>query len=289
MFDADELVQADVAGVLRECQKIWTKLRTRVKAVDARHLNKQVLLDEVSQHVHGYLQDDRAIIQFRLGADSTTQLDAVMRALLGFTRTRTEKARYVDALGKTIKLFGQLETSALDRRFDPSPISTDAALASQSATASVVTETSTKVFVVHGHNDSLKEGVARFLEQLDLQPIILHEQVNRGKTIIEKVEAFSDVSFAVVLLTDDDVGSVKANVRNLQSRARQNVIFEWGYLIARLGRPNVCALRSSGVELPSDLQGVVYTDVDVKAAWKTELARELHAAGLPIDLNRLLK
>lgn len=99
-----------------------------------------------------------------------------------------------------------------------------------------------KVFVVHGHDNEAKEGVARFLYKLGLEPIILHEQASAGRTVIEKFETYSHgVAFAVVLLTPDDLGAAAADVSNLRSRARQNVIMELGYFIGKLGRMRVCA------------------------------------------------
>lgn len=146
-----------------------------------------------------------------------------------------------------------------------------------------------KVFVVHGHDNEAKEGVARFLEKLGLQPIILHEQPSAGRTIIEKFETYaSDIAFAVVLLTPDDVGSVARNPADLKSRARQNVVLELGYFMGRLGRTRVCALHKRGVELPSDYQGVLYIELDVAGAWKTKLAQEFIQAKLPIELSGLV-
>lgn len=153
-----------------------------------------------------------------------------------------------------------------------------------------------KVFVVHGHDEKLKTQVARFLEKLELQPIILHEQPDQGLTIIEKFEKHSNVSFAVVLLTPDDEGRKKsANIfptllddePELQSRARQNVIFEFGYFLGKLGRSNVCGLYCEGVELPSDYSGVLYTKVDSEGVWQFKLFKELKAAGFAIDANRV--
>ncbi|MCD6153547.1 MAG: nucleotide-binding protein, partial [Syntrophobacterales bacterium] len=110
-----------------------------------------------------------------------------------------------------------------------------------------------KIFVVHGRNNEIKEAVARFLEKIGLSPIILHEQPNSGRTIIEKFEQYSnDISYAVVLLTSDDIGGIKDKNPKLQPRARQNVILELGYFMGRLGRSRVCALYDKGVELPSD-------------------------------------
>ena len=144
-----------------------------------------------------------------------------------------------------------------------------------------------RVFLVHGRSEGPKEMVARFLEKLDLQPVILHEQPNGGRAIIDKFEHFADVVFAVVLLTQDDVGSL-AGARARQPRARQNVIFELGYFIGRLGRQNVCALNEPGLELPSDFVGVGYIEMNGTSTWRTELAKEIRAAGIDVDLNRAI-
>jgi predicted nucleotide-binding protein len=146
---------------------------------------------------------------------------------------------------------------------------------------------SRRVFIVHGREASAKEVVARFLAKLDLEPIILHEQANQGRTIIEKFEAHADVSFAIVLLTPDDKGAL-AGASELKPRARQNVIFEHGYFIGRLGRKHVCALYTPGVELPSDLAGVAYVEMDSGDGWRLNLARELRSAGINVDMNRAL-
>jgi len=113
------------------------------------------------------------------------------------------------------------------------------------------------VFVVHGHDEEVKLAVARYLETLDLQPVILHEQPSQGLTLIEKLERYADVGFAVVLLTPDDLGRSKA-ADDERPRARQNVIFEMGYFFALLGRDKVVALHQE-VDLPTDISGVVYT------------------------------
>ena len=147
------------------------------------------------------------------------------------------------------------------------------------------------IFVVHGRNNELKETVARFLTQLDLQPIILHEQASAGRTIIEKFEDHSNACFAVILLTPDDVGGLDSgdSVEHLRKRARQNVIFEWGFFVAKLGRRNVCALVAQGVEMPSDTHGIAYVTLDTEGAWKMLLARELKAGNVEVDLNRAIK
>ncbi|MFC7514360.1 TIR domain-containing protein [Herbaspirillum sp. GCM10030257] len=147
---------------------------------------------------------------------------------------------------------------------------------------------SNNVFIVHGHDGEARESVARFLESLGLKAIILHEQANRGRTVIEKVEANSDVGFAVVLLTPDDVGRAKGDAE-LEPRARQNVLLELGYFIGKLGRENVCALKRGTVEIPSDFAGVVWETMDSGTGWKQALGRELEAAGYSIDWNKVMR
>lgn len=160
------------------------------------------------------------------------------------------------------------------------------ALFSQSAEAARIK--SRKVFIVHGRNEAAREKAARLLEKLGLEPIILHEQPNRGRTIIEKFSDHSDVAYAVVLCTGDDIGGLTNEGPEKQKRrARQNVIFELGFFIGKLGRDRVCALYEKGVEIPSDYQGVVFILLDDAGAWKLSLGKEIKAAGLVIDMNKL--
>ena len=142
-----------------------------------------------------------------------------------------------------------------------------------------------KVFVVHGHDHGTKETVARYLSQLGLNPIILHEQPNAGSTIIEKFEKHSDVSCAVIILTGDDLVTDSSNPGKSVRRARQNVIFEMGFFSGRLGRAKTIALVAPEVEVPSDLAGLLYIPL-TEANWKLTLLGELKAAGLVIDANR---
>lgn len=140
-----------------------------------------------------------------------------------------------------------------------------------------------KVFIVHGHDNALKQEVARIVEKQGLEAIILSEQANQGKTIIEKIEENSEVGAAICLFTGDDYGRAKdATSENL--RARQNVVFEAGYFMGKLGRGNVILIASPDIEIPSDLQGVVYTNKDM---WQTDVLRELKAIGYNVDFNKL--
>lgn len=145
---------------------------------------------------------------------------------------------------------------------------------------------STRVFIVHGHDEEAKGKAQLCLIKLGMEPIVLHEQTNQGQTIIEKFEQHSDVGFAVVLLTPDDVGGEDES--SLSFRARQNVVLELGYFAAKLGRDKVCVLRKGNVEVPSDFLGVVYIPMDDPGAWQFQLAKELKKAGhASIDLNKL--
>ena len=145
------------------------------------------------------------------------------------------------------------------------------------------------VFLVHGHDEGAKHGVARFLEQLGVTPVILQEQINRGMTVIEKFEDFANrAGFAVVLMTPDDYGySVNAE-QEKKHRPRQNVVLELGYFAAKLGRDKTFVLTKGDVEMPSDVLGLVYEAMDRSEGWKMRLARELKAAGFEIDMNRAI-
>jgi predicted nucleotide-binding protein len=144
---------------------------------------------------------------------------------------------------------------------------------------------SRNVFIIHGHDEAAKEAIARFISKLGLNPVILHEQPNQGRTIIEKFEDHSEVAYAIALLTPDDVGAAKTEITNLCDRSRQNVIFEFGYFIGKLGRKKVCGITKGSVELPSDYSGVLYIPLDPAGAWRMALVRELRAIGLNVDAN----
>jgi len=140
-----------------------------------------------------------------------------------------------------------------------------------------------RIFIVHGHDGELKQSVARAIEKQGIEAVILSEQVNRGLTIIEKFEENADVGGVICLFTSDDLGRAKKATDD-QPRARQNVVFEAGYFMGKLGRERVVFLADSGVEMPSDLSGVVYTST---GNWQVELLKELRAMGYAVDFSRL--
>jgi hypothetical protein len=143
------------------------------------------------------------------------------------------------------------------------------------------TQNIARVFVVHGHDDAAKESVARYLEKIGFEAVILHERPNRGRSIMTKFrEEAADIGFAIVLVTPDDFGGKAGGVP--QSRARQNVILELGFFLGALGPERVVTLVRGKVERPSDFDGVLYLSLD-DGLWRSKLAKELEAAGYQID------
>lgn len=139
-----------------------------------------------------------------------------------------------------------------------------------------------KVFIVHGHDDALRQKLARVIEKQGIEPIILSEQTNQGKTIIEKFEEYSNVSAAICLYTKDDCMNEKEKIY----RARQNVVFETGYFMGKNGRKNVIILSNSEIEMPSDLSGVIYAN---NKNWELDVLKELKVIGYNIDLNKIIE
>jgi len=140
-----------------------------------------------------------------------------------------------------------------------------------------------RVFLVHGHDHAASYQVQNFLREVNLEVIVLKDIGGGSKTIIEKFERYSNVEFAVVVLTPDDKGGTAATGHEEQKyRARQNVIFELGFFVGKLGRNKVIALRASDVEIPSDYSGVEYITLDPNGGWRWSLARELQIAQIPL-------
>jgi len=205
-------------------------------------------------------------------------------ALFGIQLGNIEASAKIDSTGKMTgkwsSTIGTIGTFYISREQELTPIETKH---QQEESASK------SVFIIHGHDDATKEKVARFIEKLGLDAIILHEQVNKGLTIIEKFEEYSkNASFAIALFTPDDISYPLGKDDNKRPRARQNVVLEMGYFVGSLGRERVCVLYKGDVELPSDILGVVYTQIDENESWKLSLAKELKTAGYSIDLNRLM-
>ncbi len=151
-------------------------------------------------------------------------------------------------------------------------------------------KTSQKVFIAHGHDTEAITTVAEFVENLGLKPTVLDEQPGNDPTVIENLERYADdTGFAIALLTPDDVGALKDEAdRQLNPRARQNVILELGYFIGKLNPHQVCLLYKEGVELPLGIRDVTYVPMDSADAWKLKLRQGMRKAGLPVDVSDVL-
>ena len=153
------------------------------------------------------------------------------------------------------------------------------------ASATLEQTNTNQIFLIHGRDHGTRETVARFLENLGLEPVILQEQPDEGQTIIEKFEQYARVNFAVALFTSDDVGGLPDD--GLQPRVRQNVVFELGYFIGKFGRNRVRVLVKGAPEIPSDYSSVLYIPLDEAEGWKLALGRELRNAGFEIETDRI--
>jgi hypothetical protein len=144
------------------------------------------------------------------------------------------------------------------------------------------------VLLIHGRDEATKESLLDFFETLGLHPLVLHEQPDGGKSIIEKFGESPNIHFAIILITPDDIAAPRHKPKERQARASQNVIFELGYFVGKLGRGRVCALYKEGVEIPSDYSGTVYLPMDSRGGWRLLLAKEMKQAGMEIDLNKAI-
>lgn len=143
------------------------------------------------------------------------------------------------------------------------------------------------VFIVHGHDDALKDEVARTIEKVGLRAIILNEEVNSGLTIIQKFEKYAkNANYAIVLMTPDDRGKAKTDTK-YKDRARQNVVLEWGYFAGKLGVDRVSTMHIGSIELPSDISGILHIQYDKSGGWKIKLLKELEAVGYNINWSNI--
>jgi len=140
------------------------------------------------------------------------------------------------------------------------------------------------VFIIHGHDHGVKSELQLLLQNGGVHYVVLHEQPDSGRTIVDKlVEESARSSFAIAILTPDDL------VTSGAYRARQNVILEMGYFIGLLGKDRVRLLVKGDVEIPSDLYGILYEKYDAAGAWKSKFAKELMAAGIFVDLQAVIQ
>ena len=133
-----------------------------------------------------------------------------------------------------------------------------------------------RVFLSHGHNELLLLRLKNFVAtSLKLDSVVLKELPSRGLTVVEKLERASEkCSFAVILLTRDD------EQHDGTLRARQNVVHELGFFQGKYGRQNVVLLAERGVELFTNISGILRVEFDPQHfdSCFEELRREMQPA-----------
>lgn len=121
------------------------------------------------------------------------------------------------------------------------------------------------------------------LTRAGVNNLVLHEQADRGRTIIDKlVQESVNSNYAIALLSPDD------KLENGILRARQNVILEIGYFMGKLGKERVRILKKGDIDIPSDLQGVLYENHDKLGVWKIKICKELMAVGIFVDMETVM-
>jgi predicted nucleotide-binding protein len=234
------------------------------------------LLDVLSQLDRG-TPDDRARLRSLLAAYLTGRLDACP--------TAWQRAEFLQQLARAG--WHLRDEGLVIGEFVPAEITEDPPI---SPPVNAV-DPAANIFLVHGREMNRVQEVARLIERCTgRDAVILHEQANRGRTLIEKFEHnAAKAAYAVVLLTADDVGRLATdNPSKQRPRARQNVVLELGFFFSQLGRDHVAVLIDPGVERPSDIDGLVYIEFDPQGSWKLDLLREFPGAGLPVDLSRAI-
>lgn len=263
-------------------QKIADRIE-KGKAILQLPIADNVVLEQVRNDYYKWSSYNNELLNQLFSNDSMAQEYSFWAFASGRADTLREE---IEDLHKDIKeKIHRLDS--ISERIDLIPLS-DSVKQVTSPNAKTTQPANSRVFIVHGHDEAVKEATARFLISLGLEPIILHEQASGGKTIVEKLEHFSDVGYAIVLLTPDDEGKAKSSSSNPQDRARQNVVLELGYFMGRLGRNRVCALHRGSIEMPSDFLSVLYVPYDESGGWRLLLAKELKNAHYDIDLNRAM-
>jgi len=152
-----------------------------------------------------------------------------------------------------------------------------------------MTKNGNSIFIVHGHDHTKVTELENFVRNIGYEPIVLFKETDTGETIIEKIEKYSNQAiYAIVLYTKCDEGYPAGKDSQKKPRARQNVVFEHGYLMAKLGRNRVCAILSDdSIETPGDISGIIYKLFDENSAWKYQIAKSMKEVGINIDLNKI--
>jgi predicted nucleotide-binding protein len=279
------------AGVRLQGLLNWMQSQPAIKPIIAQidsQVDGMALLNQGSYHRAPQAGTDEEIAAVGLALIRATHHTPLHAILTGRGIRASGSSQFQDHVNSAVVRYFRPFVAFVFRRLATTETQTEPSKSSRRSQTSTSSAVNGKgVFIVHGRDDGPKETVARFLERLGLKATILHEEINRGRTIIEKFEDHADVQFAIVILTPDDLGRFAAEADAvLEPRARQNVVFEMGYFIGRIGRHCVFPLKVGAVQIPSDYSGVAYTDMDTAGAWRVQLVRELKAAHFEIDANK---
>ena len=260
-------------------------------------LTDELDLDNIKSHyVVPYLSGDFFIVNgYRINCDDVERFKIVsteqsVKEIVQYKQASLQPGVFFIYTSDMIIGGTEYVNDITDRLLISSAVSTENQHSSLVDISSLRQEPDNKVFIVHGHDDTMKNDVANYLIKLKLEPVILHEQANLGMTLIEKIEEYSNVGFGIVLYTPCDKGGLATDdIGCMKFRARQNVVFEHGYLLGKLGRSRVCALMRGEMEYPNDISGLLYIEYQPNGAWQIELAREMKKVGLPMDTNQLFE
>jgi predicted nucleotide-binding protein len=140
--------------------------------------------------------------------------------------------------------------------------------------------------LIYGRDEAAKESLSKFIERLGLRALIFHEEAEGGASIVEKFGQFPNIDFAIFLFTTGDIAPPRDKTREGQVHVSQNIVFEFGYFVGKLGQKRVCVLYREGVEIPLNYQGIVYIPIDSRGGWRLLVAKEIKEAGIEIDLNK---
>lgn len=245
--------------------------------------------DALADKINGTLQDIFGYDTIEYQKYSVSDLDT-LPIYFGGDRFTVDQIRegYREGIQRALRKLETMKQLFEERIADAGNETLQAVRAPRPAPAVSRAEGSKRIFIVHGRDEAAKEMVARYISGLGLEPVILHEKANAGRTIIEKFETHAAVDYAIVLFTPDDVGYLAGSPQEARPRPRQNVVLELGFFHAALGRNHVCVLHRGDVEFPSDYDGIVYVPLDEAGAWRLLVARELRNSGIDVDLNRAL-
>lgn len=278
------LRESNMLESVRELKRALNYARDEIASVSGVEVRSEYAKQRVRQMVEDYWKLSRPdLVTFCTNAE-LEGLDKGLKELFRLVNARSLKKAYLVALKQLDQQVAELELKAMTSSVG-SPRGSQAGDETKNTTLGGHARLSKKIFVVHGHDHGFKNTVARYLEALDLDVIILHERPDGGHTVIEKFEHESNVGFAVVLATADDVAQSVMGLEkstdgisrdDLEARARQNVVFELGYFMGKLGRARTALVTDAGVNLPSDLSGIIYIH---RNEWQKRLYDSLSEAG----------